>query len=95
MVLRKKTVFWWRFFIVSGFFSTAFAIMPNLYAQVYISIRKDDFVLCTAIGSAMHFKGVTVTIALTSGKWGIIYTISSQSFYWSLCEPLRDKTKTK
>ena len=73
MVQRKK-VFWCRFFI--RIFSTAFGIMPYLYSQVYIPTRKDDFVLCTAVGSAMHLKGVTVTIALTSGKWGIIYTIS-------------------
>ena len=45
----------------------AFAIIPKLYAQVHIPIRKDDFVLCMVIGSAMHLNGVTVTIALTSG----------------------------
>ena len=57
--------------------------MPKLYAQVHIHvpIRKDDFVLCMVIGSAMHLNGVTVTIALTSGNWGggggVIYSISS------------------
>ena len=65
---------WCRFFI-----SKAFAIMPLLYAQVHIPIRKGDFVLCTVheIGSAMHLNVITVIIALASGKWGIIYTISS------------------
>ena len=51
--------------------------MPQLYAKVHIHIRKDDFVLCMVNGSAMHLNGVTVIIALKSGKWGIIYTISS------------------
>ena len=47
--------------------------MPKLYAQVHIPIRKDDFVLCMVIGSAMHLNGVTVTIVLTSGNWGGVY----------------------
>ena len=68
---------WCRFFIISGLLSTAFTIMPLLYAQVHIPIRKDDFVLYMVIGFAMHLNGVTVTIALTSEKLRIIYTISS------------------
>ena len=91
IVLQEKTVIWCRLFI----FSTAFAIMPSLNTQVHIPIRKDDFVFCMVKGFAMHLNGVTVTIALTSGNWGIIYTTSLESFSFSLGEPLRDKTKTK
>ena len=45
--------------------------MPYLYAKVHIPTRKDDFVLCMVNGSAMHLNGVTATIALKSGKWGL------------------------
>ena len=43
-------------------------------------IRKDHFVLCTVIGSAMHMNGVTVTTALTSGKWGLFTQFLLKSF---------------
>ena len=35
------------------------------------SYTHQIFVLCMINGSAMHLNGVTVTIALKSGKWGL------------------------
>ena len=58
MFLRKKDSDLVSFFIFSGGFSTAFAIMSKLYAPIHIPLSKDDFILCMVIGSAMNLNGV-------------------------------------
>ena len=80
IALRKKDSDLVSIFLIFRIFFNGIcnhALVICQIANVHISIRKYDFVLCMVNGSAMHLNGVTVTIALKSGKWGIIYTISS------------------
>ena len=60
MVLRKKD----SDLVSFSYFQDFFNGICN-HAQVRIPIRKDEFVVCMVIGSAMHLSGVTVTIPLT------------------------------